>query len=142
MSDRLGMSDTPDLFDVRHLRHNDGLGSERAALAKVAPTLASMRERILRDIQEAGDRGITPDEWCYEHGALINTVRRRFTDLWKDGFIRHHPKLLERDNQAGNPCVVWVAGRDDEQKPRGATITLLQRIEALEAAVAKLEGNG
>ena len=46
------------------------------------------------------------------HGGLINTIRRRFTDLWKEGKIRHHPTLLSRKNLAGNDCVSWVIGTD------------------------------
>jgi hypothetical protein len=105
---------TNDLFDFdnRRLRHNDGLKTELSALAKVTPHLSSIRNRIVADIQAAGTEGLTPDEWSERNHALINTVRRRFTDLWKDGFIQHHPLEFTRKNSAKHDCVIWVSGCD------------------------------
>lgn len=110
------MSDIDDLgqylFDLRHLRHTGGLATEEAALEKVAPTLTAMKAKIYGDLMRAGDWGLTPDEFTDNHGKLLNTVRRRFTDLWKEGLIRHHPQLTTRTNRGGNECVVWVIGKD------------------------------
>lgn len=94
--------------------HAGGHPTAVTAFAKVAHALPALKIRILGDIKAAGDDGLTPDEWCDAHGALINTVRRRFTDLWKDGAIRHHPAGLTAKNAAGNDCVRWVVGCDPE----------------------------
>ena len=127
---------------MNNLTHHDGLPTERAALARVEPHLSTMRLRILGSITNAGDDGVTPDEWADANRALINTVRRRFTDLWKDGHIRHHPEERTRLNAAGNECVVWVLGRDPiGQSSRGTRLAeALRRIEALEAQVRSLGG--
>ena len=74
-----------------------------------------MKLQILGELERAGQlAGLTPDEFAEMHGKLINTVRRRFTDLWKEGKIRHHPKSLTRKNKAGNSCVTWVIGHDPD----------------------------
>lgn len=124
--------------------HTDGLATERQALERVEPHLSSMRARILAAISAAGERGLLPDEWAAENRALINTARRRFTDLWKDGMIRHHPAKIERPNAAGNPCVVWVAGADPqgtrtrEQSMREEIARLRAKVEQLERELADL----
>lgn len=92
--------------------HAGGHSTAVTAFSKIAAGVPALKLRILADIDEAGEDGITPDEWCDRNGALINTVRRRFTDLWKDGLIRHHPAGLTAKNSAGNECVRWVAGCD------------------------------
>lgn len=123
------------------LVHSPGLPTEHAALYKVLPKLKSMRQRILADLEAAGDLGLTPDQWHEQNGGLINTVRRRFTDLWKDGLIRHHPRGISRPNRAGNDCTVWVNGKDDSLTilPRGARVAELQRrIKKLESENAVL----
>jgi len=63
-------------------------------------------------LEAAVESGLTPDEFVLKHGGLINTIRRRFTDLWKEGKIKHHPTLLTRKNLAGNDCITWVLGKD------------------------------
>jgi hypothetical protein len=120
------MSEQGDLFDLRYLRHSHGLSTEEAALSKVAPTLAAMKAKIYGDLLMEGERGLTPDEFSDRHGKLINTVRRRFTDMWKDGLIRHHPDLNTRPNRAGNECVVWVIGKDPYCS--GSSDTRIQRL--------------
>ena len=98
--------------DLRHLAHMHGWMTEFEALAAVSPRLKSMKADIFRRLGEAGRAGMTPDEYCDLIGGLINTVRRRFTDLWKEGVIRHHPDGTTRPNRNKNECVVWVLGRD------------------------------
>ena len=123
------------------LVHSPGLPTEHAALRKVAPKLPSLKKQILIDLAAAGDRGWTPDEWAEETGNLLNTVRRRFTDLWKEGEIRHHPRGISRQNAAGNDCAVWVLGKDNSLGilPRGARVAKLeQRIRELERENATL----
>lgn len=92
--------------------HGGGLVTESFAYAKASRGIKAMRDRILQDIVDAGDVGMTPDEWCDRNGALINTVRRRFTDLWKEGLIKHHPDAATSLNADGNHCVRWVVGTD------------------------------
>ena len=98
--------------------HSNGLPTEVEAFKKASLRLNSIKSRILVEIKEAGENGLTPDEFVFKHGGLINTIRRRFTDLWKDGEIKHHPTLLSRKNTAGNDCVAWVIGRDLEMISR------------------------
>lgn len=105
----------PELFNWHPLTHSRALLSESEALAKVEPSLNSMRTAILAAVRNTGEEGLTPDEYAKKHHGLINTIRRRFTDLWKDGYIRHHPELQMRLNAAGNKCVVWVEGEDPER---------------------------
>jgi hypothetical protein len=93
-------------MDIR--THTHGQDTEIAAFHRASKTSHSMRARILRAIEESG--GMTPDEFAEGWGGLINTVRRRFTDLWKDGFIKHGSET--RKNASGNDCVVWVMGED------------------------------
>jgi len=92
--------------------HSDGLSTEIAAFAKASRKSNSIKLKILVKLKEAAEMGLTPDEFVFRHGGLINTIRRRFTDLWKEGKIKHHPNLLARKNGAGNDCVTWVLGRD------------------------------
>ena len=98
--------------------HSNGLPTEAAAFNKASLRMGSIKSRILEELEEAGDSGLTPDEFVFKHGGLINTIRRRFTDLWKDGRIKHHPTLLTRKNGAGNDCVTWVLGRDLNMAPQ------------------------
>jgi len=98
--------------------HRNGLQTEVAAFVKASKRMDSTKLKIIFDIGYAGANGLTPDEFVENHGGLINTVRRRFTDLWKEGKIKHHPILLERKNRAGNNCVTWVIGKDENSVPR------------------------
>lgn len=92
-------------MDTPHV-HADPRPTETAALEKIAPHLKKMKRDIMLAAHAAGDLGITPDE----QPGLINTVRRRFTDLWKEGLIK--PTGRTRNNANGNPCTVWVIGSD------------------------------
>lgn len=99
-----------------NLVHADPRPTETAALEKVAPHLKKMKRHIYDAVAASGADGLTPDELpCF----LINTCRRRFTDLWKEGLIR--PTALTRKNARGNPCTVWVIGSDPNLSIRQAT---------------------
>lgn len=108
------------MHDFKTHIHSNGLPTEAAAFNKASLRMGSIKFRILEELEEAGESGLTPDEFVFKHGGLINTIRRRFTDLWKDGRIKHHPTLLTRKNGAGNDCVTWVLGRDLNMAPRVA----------------------
>ena len=100
---------------LRSHTHSNGWASELEAYGKAAKTASSVKLQILSELERCGQlAGLTPDEFVEMHGGLINTVRRRFTDLWKEGKIRHHPQSLTRKNSAGNQCVAWVLGNDPE----------------------------
>jgi hypothetical protein len=101
-----------DLFDLRHLRHSGGLPTELQALSVVAPHLTTMKKAIFEALKAQGEHGLTPDEYAAQRHLLINTVRRRFTDLWKEGIIRHHPEGKTRRNSDLNECIVWIIGID------------------------------
>jgi len=119
--------------------HSNGLPTEAAAFNKASLRMGSIKSRILEELEEAGESGLTPDEFVFKHGGLINTIRRRFTDLWKDGRIKHHPTLLTRKNGAGNDCVTWVLGRDLNMAPQVAKKRMIaQAVEAEREACAKL----
>lgn len=107
-------------MDIQIHVHADGHMTELLAFEKAKKGSLSIRQKILSEIEQAGDLGLTPDEFVEMNGGLINTVRRRFTDLWKDGQIRHHPLSLTRKNTAGNACVTWVMGRDPQVLPKAA----------------------
>lgn len=101
------------MTDLRSHTHSNAWASEVEAFEKAVKSANSIKLQILEELDRAGSlRGLTPDEFVEMHGGLINTVRRRFTDLWKEGKIRHHPKSLTRKNKAGNSCVTWVLGYD------------------------------
>jgi hypothetical protein len=97
--------------------HSNGLPTEIAAFTKASYKSNSIKLQILVSLKEVAEMGLTPDEFVAKNGGLINTIRRRFTDLWKEGKIKHHPNLLARKNFAGNDCVTWVLGRDIDLPP-------------------------
>jgi len=101
------------MTDLRSHTHSNGWASEIEAFSKALKSANSIKLQILGELERAGQlAGLTPDEFVEMHGGLINTVRRRFTDLWKEGKIRHHPQSLTRKNSAGNSCVAWIIGND------------------------------
>ncbi|MBS3927737.1 MAG: hypothetical protein KGZ65_04010 [Sphingomonadales bacterium] len=123
------------MSDTTGMVHADPRRAEAEALAKVAPHLKRIKTRIMAWATNAGENGLTPDEFARETGALINTVRRRFVDLWKAGELK--PTKMTRPNARGNPETVWVLGHD----ALGAAVreTKDQKIKRLEARVAELE---
>ena len=99
--------------ELRTHTHSNGLETESNAFEKASKSADSIKLQILSEIGRAGAlKGLTPDEFAETNNGLINTVRRRFTDLWKEGKILHHPHLMTRKNNDGNACVAWVLGRD------------------------------
>lgn len=112
--------------------HQDGPETERIAFLKVAPVVKGIKARILLLLQQ---QNLTPDEVSASQGLLINTVRRRFVDLWTAGQIR--PTAVRRKNDGGNPCVVWTLGADPDPAVRAPKPC--ERCVALQARVAELE---
>jgi hypothetical protein len=110
------------MYEITHT-HKSGLSTEVSAFNKASKRSESTKKKILADLEAAGADGLTPDEFLLVHGGIINTVRRRFTDLWKEGKIQHHPTLLARKNPSGNECVAWVIGRDMNLSPSKAKRT-------------------
>lgn len=106
------------------MARSDPRPAEAAALDRIAPHLKAMKKDIMCNAIVAGDRGLIPDEFL----GLINTVRRRFTELWKEGQLK--PTNRTRLNRRGNQEMVWVVGRDEAgMKPRetkSATIAQLR----------------
>lgn len=111
MSDELDLFDQPpDLLErpsIRRLVHASPTATEVEAVTKVAPHLTAMKAAIMAAVESSGEPGLTPDEYADAHGLLINTVRRRFTDLWKAGQIRKNG--VSRPNGNGNRSAAWVA---------------------------------
>tara|TARA_R110000803_G_scaffold33627_13_gene73579 strand:+ start:1567 stop:2007 length:441 start_codon:yes stop_codon:yes gene_type:complete len=96
--------------------HTEPHATETLAAVKAERSALPIKKHILHRLKEQPE-GLTPDEFCDEINGLINTVRRRFTDLWKEGVIRHHPENRTRINDSKNECVVWVIGEDPRRKP-------------------------
>lgn len=119
------------------LTHAQPRASELAAAEKVAPKVASIKGSIWAMISFRGDIGLTPDEYSAYTDRIINTVRRRFTDLWKDGIIR--PTIMTRPNRRGNQETVWVVGRDENALGAGAKFKACALRDA-RGAVSFLEG--
>jgi hypothetical protein len=111
--------------------HREGHATERMAATRAEAGALPIKQHILALLAE-NPGGVTPDEYCLEFGGLINTVRRRFTDLWKEGRIRHHPDGLTRRNISDNECVVWVLGEDSGRKP--------SRFVEMQSEIARLRG--
>ena len=125
-----------DLFEFAEShQHRDAHRGEAAACDKAMRGASNMKARILACIVGAGEHGLTPDEYSVNTDALINTVRRRITDLWKDGLVRHHPEGLHRINDAENECIVWVAGRD----PNGTMTRFEKDQKLIRDQVAEIE---
>ena len=111
--------------------HNPGKDTEHLAFEKVEPHLKKMKRSIYLAVLSSGENGLIPDEYP----GLINTVRRRFTDLWKEGMIR--PTERTRANSNGNQCSIWITGSDPLVKKTESNI---EKIKRLEERVAFLEG--
>jgi hypothetical protein len=110
------------MYEITHT-HQNGLLTEVLSFKKASRHSNGIKKKILADLEAAGADGLTPDEFLLIHGGIINTIRRRFTDLWKEGKIQHHPTLLARKNPAGNECVAWVIGKDTNFSLRRAKRT-------------------
>ena len=137
----------------RELFHGDPRATEVEALARVAPHLKSTKHDILEALQIRGELGLTPEEYQAVTGRVLNTVRRRFTDLWKEGKIRHSAKA--RKNELGNRSTVWVMGRDPQLEQsraqamakvraerdalREENLTLRAELERLRCGASQLE---
>lgn len=117
------------------LTHSDPRNSETRSLIKIAPHIGRMKGDIIDQISRTDEMGITPDEYAQATGCLINTVRRRFTELWKEGYMT--PTNRTRDNIRGNPETVWVLGMDSSM--RISRETKDQKIKRLESRIAELE---
>lgn len=111
--------------------HAEPRRTEVEALAAVAPHLKRMKRDIMLAAHHYGEHGIIPDEIP----GLINTVRRRFTDLWIEGLLK--PTCRVRPNRRGKNETVWVAGKDEHRLTPAETKD--QKIKRLEARVAELE---
>lgn len=113
--------------------HANPRPAEAEALAAIAPHITGIKRRILEQAGAAGDLGVIPDEV----DGLINTIRRRFTDLWKGGHLR--PTKRTRKNRSGNSETVWILGRDENARGAGAKLHAKAMRDA-QGAVAFLEG--
>lgn len=106
--------------------------AELASSQAVAPHVAGIKANILARMAAAGDAGLIASEVP----GLINTVRRRFVDLQKDGLIK--PNGQTRANERGMKETVYVLGRDE--KAMAARASTPARIR--EAVLTLLKQNG
>lgn len=79
--------------------------SQEAAKA-IAPTAATLRQRVLDAITAAGKAGLTDDEIQTQLWMSGNTERPRRRELEDAGRITNMGK---RVNARGNVCRVWIA---------------------------------
>ncbi len=117
---------------LSRLVHANPRQAEIEALFAVAPHLKKTKREIMLKARAARDHGLIPDEVP----GLINTVRRRFTDLWKEGLLK--PTDRVRKNARGNHETVWVEGKDENAIKTQESKD--QKIKRLEARVVELEG--
>lgn len=108
------MSEEPRDFTMAHT-HRDGIHTEFSAAEKAEKTAESVKVQIINRLLKEAPNGLAPEELCTELDVLLSTVRRRITDLWKEGQIKHHPDMLARINADKNECVVWVIGEDENR---------------------------
>ena len=118
--------------------HSNGLQTEIFAYTKAFKNSLSIKNKILFELEKIGVDGLTPDEFVLKHGGLINTIRRRFTDLWKEEKIQHHPKLLTRKNFAGNDCIAWVLGKDMNLAQKKLEKKLIKQNPLLEYEIKRI----
>ena len=126
------------MVELTGLVHSDPKKSEVEALLKVAPHLKKMKRDIMIAAHYNGEHGIIPDEMP----GLINTIRRRFTDLWKEGFLKQTDRF--RKNKSGNSVMVWIPGRDEKafevKETKGQVIIRLEsRVRELESELKSLQ---
>ncbi len=117
------------------LHHAAPRAAELEAAEKVAPHLKKMKLAIFTAVVMRGQHGLTPDEFQVRSNLIINTIRRRFTDMWVEGIIK--PTETTRPNARGNQETVWVVGRDEKRV--GTRETNDQIIARLQARVRELE---
>lgn len=128
------------MSDTIGLVHAYPRRAEAEALAAVTPSLKRMKAAILLAVGAAGEHGLIPDEFP----GLINTVRRRFTDLWILGLIKPTDRM--RPNKRGRNETVWVLGKDEHrllrqrEKPREKIKRLEAELYAVRSAAANLSG--
>lgn len=141
--------------------HSPECKSEAVAAKKAALGEGSIRERILAALASRcrhpewnesygclicgqglapgtvlggpGHGGMTPEAFASETGLLLNTVRRRFTDLWKDGLVRWNGRYVENDR--GNPSKVWALGCDPDRLKAAPRATAARVVELEEENV-------
>lgn len=118
-------------METTGLHHSEPRPAEYEAAILIAPHLKKMKRDIMVKAVSAGSRGLIPDEV----DGLINTVRRRFTDLWIEGFLK--PTESTRPNRRGRSETVWVVGKDDRRF--GAKEAKDEKIARLESRVRELE---
>lgn len=97
--------------NTRGMHHSPGTETEQQAAIRVLPRVGSIKRHILDALEDA-PAGLIPEEFTEARKLLLNTVRRRFTDLWKEGYICKNGAI--RNNARGNPSEVWVLGCDPE----------------------------
>jgi hypothetical protein len=80
--------------------------TSRDAAQTIAPTAATLRQRVLDAIIDAGQAGLTDDEIQAHLGMPGNTERPRRRELEDAGRITN---MGTRLNWRGNLCRVWIA---------------------------------
>ena len=93
-----------DLFRYPHAPGAQNTDTSRAAAASIAPTAATLRDRVLDLYQRS--RGLTADEAAGKLGLSILSIRPRVTELARLGKLRDSGD--RRKNGSGRSAVVWV----------------------------------
>ena len=81
--------------------------TSRDAAAKIRPSTNALYADILREIDAAGDRGLTSDEAAAKLGQSVLLIRPRFSELGP----RHQGKIEKtgerRKNESGLVAAAW-----------------------------------
>lgn len=86
--------------------------TSRAAAGRLAPLSAkTLRARVLRVIEAAGEAGRTDEELQDELQMAGSTQRPRRVELVEGGYIRDSGQ--RRPTHSGRAAVVWVACKRD-----------------------------
>jgi hypothetical protein len=133
-------------LDTKTHAHDNPHQTELEALFKADKGAAPMKAQIEKAVERAGPNGLTPDMFSAAGGKdsagrdklLINTVRRRFTDLRLAGAIRYHPDGVTFENRKGNQELAYVMGSESDL-PKSRLRRLLDENAELKAKIEELE---
>ena len=98
--------DDPDKVLPPNLPHN-GTDTSKQAAKLIRDFAGSQQDRVLRFIQNMGERGATDQEIELGTGLPGNSVRPRRTRLVELGKIKDSGRV--RNTSAGRPASVWIA---------------------------------
>ena len=82
-------------------------GSSFDAAAAIKPSAATLRDKVLRFIEERGDYGATDDEIQVSLNMNPSTERPRRIELMELGLVTR--ATINRKTRTGRSAAVWIA---------------------------------